>query len=122
MAVKKPIAKSIRLTKEVNDMIEGFRGEGFSEKLENLVRFSHKALPEKQKQLNYLDGAIKRRHEQCNQYWQLENTLRQIQKNVTACLKISDDLKAEYQLLKELVDTDQQLTADAISEMKKRNK
>ena len=36
---KKDIAKSVRMTSEVYKFVEGFRGEGFNEKFENLVLF-----------------------------------------------------------------------------------
>ena len=36
---KKSIMKSVRLTEKVSDYIENFEGDGFNQKLENLVLF-----------------------------------------------------------------------------------
>lgn len=61
MSVKKSISKSIRLTNEVYDYIENFEGDGFNQKLENLVKFCVKEETSKRKTLEYLDSEIKER-------------------------------------------------------------
>jgi hypothetical protein len=48
---RKEIAKSIRMTNEVYKFVDGFKGEGFNEKFENLVLFCLREEKELQKRI-----------------------------------------------------------------------
>lgn len=81
--VNKSVLKSVRFSSETYRLIMDFEGRNFSKKLENLVRSS--LLPdiqEKQKKLDYLDRAVRRRKEQCDSYWKFQDHLEDIEKLV----------------------------------------
>lgn len=48
MSEKKSVAKSIRLTQDLYDFINNYKGEGFNEKFSNIITFCFK----KEKELN----------------------------------------------------------------------
>ena len=58
MKQPKPNAKSIRMTDEVFQYISNFEGDGFNEKLQNIVLFSMKTEAERRGRLALLDDMI----------------------------------------------------------------
>lgn len=60
----KNIAKSVRLSNEVYEYVNEFKGNGFNEKFENIVIFSMKTEVERKKRLDEIEKLIKSRSEQ----------------------------------------------------------
>ena len=55
----KSVGKSIRLTEEVYDIINKYRGDGFNEKFENIILEFHRTISEREKRKKQLDKQIK---------------------------------------------------------------
>lgn len=58
---KKNHMKSVRLSDEVLGYVEGFEGEGFNQKFENLVLFCMAREDALRQRINYLDEELRRR-------------------------------------------------------------
>ena len=56
----KSISKSVRLTEEVNALIEAAPGKGFNEKFENIILRAHKHEPELKKRLSDLNEQVEK--------------------------------------------------------------
>lgn len=71
----KNVAKSIRMSEEVNEYITNYRGNGFNEKFENIILDSMKAEGERVKILETLDLRIeankKKLQELCDMFEKL---------------------------------------------------
>lgn len=86
----KNIAKSVRMTEEVYDIVNNREGNGFNEKFENLCLFFKKTEPslrrriaEKTDYINMLDDEINKKRE-------LLQKLRIIENSVNNLLRICD--------------------------------
>ena len=55
---KKSIMKSVRLTEEVYDYVDNFEGEGFNQKLENLVLFCMKKEESSRDRISYYENKV----------------------------------------------------------------
>lgn len=60
----KNISKSVRLSNEVYDYVNEFKGNGFNEKFENIVFFCMKTEVERKKRLDEIENLIKSRSEE----------------------------------------------------------
>ncbi|WP_368272295.1 hypothetical protein [Enterocloster lavalensis] len=58
MSKGKCIAKSIRLSEEVFTYIDGYRGEGFNQKFENIILDAMCAEADRKRRIEALDGSI----------------------------------------------------------------
>lgn len=63
MAGKKSVSKSIRLTPDLCGYIEGYRGNGFNEKFENIINDARLSEPGRLARLEILDKRIREREE-----------------------------------------------------------
>lgn len=61
MASQKSISKSIRLTPELYAYIDGYQGNGFNEKFENIILDAKTSEPARKERLEYMDRRIKDR-------------------------------------------------------------
>lgn len=59
--MKKSISKSIRLSQEVFDYIDGYVGEGFNQKFENIILFAKRTEKDRCKHIKKLDADIEKR-------------------------------------------------------------
>lgn len=64
MSKQKSIAKSIRLTDEVFAYIDGYQGDGFNVKFENIILDAMLAEPTRKKRIKELDQQIARRRKE----------------------------------------------------------
>ena len=75
---KKDCLKSVRMTQEVFNYIDGFEGRGFNQKFENLVLFCMKAEEEKKRTLSLYDDMIDSRKGVLSELYEMQNVLRQM--------------------------------------------
>jgi len=69
--------KSVRLSDEILDIVQSYRGEGFNEKFENLVIDFKKFLPEHEAYKAALDENIKKQKETL---WALQTKIQKAEK------------------------------------------
>lgn len=62
--MKKNNLKSVRISDQVMSYIQGFEGDGFNQKFENLVLFCMEEEVKKRKIIEVLDSEIKLKHKQ----------------------------------------------------------
>ena len=62
--MKKSISKSIRLSQEVYDYIDGYAGKGFNQKFENIILFAKRTEKDKCKHIAKLDADIEKRQKE----------------------------------------------------------
>lgn len=65
--MKKSIAKSVRLSPQVNDYICNFEGNGFNEKFENIILFCMQHEPEIRKRAENYEELVKERRYQLDE-------------------------------------------------------
>ena len=94
-------SKSIRLSDEVLAYIEKSKGNGFNEKFENIILHAKEDEPRLQKQLNYLDEQITKKHVQLDTISQKVNSL---DEQVNAIFSLSDQIHKIQKNMKKLVD------------------
>lgn len=82
---KKPIQKSIRMTQETYDFVNGFDGNGFNEKLANMIYFFERQkadieeeIQEKEKELELLNKKIEEKQETADRIREIFQTLNSI--------------------------------------------
>lgn len=70
--MKKDCLKSVRMTQEVFNYINGFEGNSFNQKFENLILFCMKTEEEKKSKIELYDSMIDSRREFLNQLHSME--------------------------------------------------
>lgn len=86
MKQPKPNAKSIRMTDEIFQYINNFEGEGFNEKLQNIVLFSMQTEADRRRRLEALDNVIAEKQELLyNKLVVLEAMLTRCQHGLESC-------------------------------------
>lgn len=92
MKQPKPNAKSIRMTDEVFQYINSFEGDGFNEKLQNIVLFSMKTEAERRSRLALLDDMIAvRSNTLYNKLRVMDAMLTRCQHGLEGCRDILDE-------------------------------
>lgn len=84
MGKGKSIAKSIRLSEEVFTYIDGYRGEGFNQKFENIILDAMCGEADRKRRIEMLDASIEQR----------KNELRRMSDQIMFYRAIYCDLKA----------------------------
>lgn len=81
MSKQKSISKSIRLTDEVFNYIDGYRGDGFNQKFENIILDAMCSEAERNKALCLLDTRISQRQKELQDLLEHINRFKEIQRN-----------------------------------------
>lgn len=84
-------SKSVRLSDEVLQYIEGYEGSGFNEKFENIILFAMRTEKDRQQRIMSLDNDIKRRHDD---YLLIDRKLRDLNWRVREVLDLDKKLDA----------------------------
>ena len=90
MSGKKSNLKSIRVSDKVLDYINGYRGNGFNEKFENIILDAMESEDKRIKQLEMYDKLIE---QEKKWYYKMCDQLRQLEPMVQACLHVNSRIK-----------------------------
>ncbi|WP_320956528.1 hypothetical protein [Enterocloster asparagiformis] len=84
MSKGKSIAKSIRMTEEVFAYINGYQGEGFNQKFENIILEAMCGEAERKRRLNALDISIEHRKDELHRMYDQISFYRAIYRDLKA--------------------------------------
>lgn len=90
MSDKKSNLKSIRVSDKVLDYINGYRGNGFNEKFENIILDAMDSEDCRVRTLEMYDRQIELK---MNQYFAMIDQLRQLEPMVQACVHVNSRIK-----------------------------
>ena len=79
--MKKSISKSVRLSQEVYDYIDGYAGEGFNQKFENIILFAKRTEKDRCKHIKKLDADIEKRQMELSV---LQDKIRELHSRINA--------------------------------------
>lgn len=90
MSDKKSNLKSIRVSDKVLDYINGYRGNGFNEKFENIILDAMESEDKRIEQLEMYDKQIEREKKR---YYKMCDQLRLLEPMVQACLHVNSRIR-----------------------------
>ena len=90
MSDKKSNLKSIRVSDKVLNYINGYRGNGFNEKFENIILDAMESEDERIATLDMYDKMIEQRKQK---YYKMCDQLRQLEPMVQECLYVNSRIK-----------------------------
>lgn len=93
MSKQKSISKSVRLTDEVFTYIDGYEGDGFNQKFENIILFAMCSEPDRKKCIQDLDEKIVKRQEELKVLVKDINNFIEIQRNSVWILRDLDKMQ-----------------------------
>lgn len=98
----KNIAKSVRLSSEVFEYIQAYKGDGFNEKFENIILYAMNSAAERNERIKHLDELIESKN---NQFTLLRNKLDELDRFVYAALHVNSLVLELQQQLQDIVDS-----------------
>lgn len=98
----KNIAKSVRLSDEVFEYIQAYKGDGFNEKFENIILYAMNSEAERNERIKRLDELIASKEKQFNL---IRDKLDKLDRFVYAALRINSSVLELQQQLQDIIDS-----------------